>query len=115
MKYYKSIEEALPILRPGDKLVKVLNNKFAFVKPVYENGKFGDERLMGLNDNTIFTYFHKAGHVRSMIKMPSIKPEMWCMDHSDNGKPYHWLIYITDNRKLRHTYRKIAKLLKIAL
>ena len=107
-KHFKSIEEALPHLRPGDKLVKVLSNKFAFVEPVYTDGKFAPKSLMGLHNNVIHTYHQNIEYV---LSLPNIERRMYCYNHSENGKPINYLFKTIDYRQHKHDYRIIQKLL----
>lgn len=51
---YKDIKTALESERPNDKIVKILSNKFAIVQSMYENGKFAEISICGLEDQKIF-------------------------------------------------------------
>lgn len=53
---FKNIEQALIIDRPNDKIIKVLNNKYAIVSAVFDNGKFEKPQICFLNNGTIFFY-----------------------------------------------------------
>lgn len=114
-KHYKSIAEALPIERPGDKVVKILSNKFAIVRPVFENGKFAEEYIMGIGSgNTIYSH----GLVQNMkpwcfrvSQMRNVDFTAICYDFPENGRMGLWLMKTNDNRKYKQIYRKIFKLI----
>lgn len=52
----KNIQQALIIQRQDDKIVKIFNNKFAIIKSKFTNGKFDDDKICFLNNNTIYFY-----------------------------------------------------------
>ncbi len=51
-----NIQQALIIQRQDDKIVKIFNNKFAVIKSKFTNGKFDDDKICFLNNNTVFFY-----------------------------------------------------------
>ncbi len=110
--HFKSIEEAMPILRPGDKIDKILNNKVAIVRSLFTNGKYDKPDVMYLHNGTIYTFWELHNLDKSIsyyLKLPNIERSTWCCDHSQNGKPYHYLSKIVDNRRLKKTARQIHK------
>lgn len=109
---YTNIEEALKHERPTDKVVKIINNKFAIVKPMYTDGSFSDENYcaLGTDGKTIYFYCSVKGlkrYYESFVKdLPNVKPSAWC---DKNGK---WKVKKSDNRKYKHTYRRLMKLIQ---
>jgi hypothetical protein len=108
MNHFKFIQEALPVLRPGDVIRQQLSNKFAFVDILNTDGSFTKNKLMGLDNRTIYSYDLNWEYIMSR---PNVENTMWCMNHSENGLPYHYVHKICDNRKLKKAYRKIQKLI----
>lgn len=109
---FKTIEEALPVLRPGDKLVKKLSNKFAWVQSVYENGTYGERRIMGLQNEKIYSYHSNYRDIENyLLRVPNISRELWCFDHSKNGKSMDWLVKTRDFRTYKRQLRKLLTLI----
>lgn len=110
--FFKSIEEALPVLRPGDKLDQVISNKFAYVSPICTNGKFDDSRIMYLHNNKIYL-FMKSTSFKTVLQLPNIQHSLWCFDHKENGKPFHYVTKTDDNRYTKRLIRRcIREILK---
>jgi hypothetical protein len=113
-KYYKNISEALPIERPDDKIVKIIDNKFAIIKPMFTDGTYDKPSIMYLHINCIHT-FGKLSLIKDIIddvlSWPNVECIMWCMDHKENGKPYHYCHYWNSYRKIKHTARRLLKAL----
>lgn len=109
---FKSIEEALPVLRPGDKLVKKLSNKYAHVKPLNTDGSFSGQMIMGLRNGMIYSYPSNYDDIKRHLEaIPNIERQMICYDHSENGKPYHYLVKSIDYRRYKGELRKILTLI----
>ena len=105
--FFKSIKEALPIQRPGDIIRKEINNKFAFVDIINTDGTFTKNKLMGLDNNIIYSYDINWPWI---MECPNIERVGMCYNHSANGLPYHYITKITDNRRLKQIGRKLKKL-----
>lgn len=115
-KFYKNISEALQNERPYDKVIEILSNKFAVVKIACTNGTYMQEHeIMGLGGNGIVYGYGKKSTIKNKIKhalsYPNIEPINICYNHSENGKPYHWLRKNMDNRKWKQTYRRLERLI----
>ena len=109
---FKSIEEALPVIRPGDKLVKKLSNKYAYIKPLNTDGSFSSQMIMGLNNGMIYSYPSNYDDIKRHLEaIPNIERTIICYDHSANGKPYHYLNKINDYRRYKQELRKILTLI----
>ena len=109
---FKTIEEALPVLRPGDKLVKKLSNKFAYVQSLYTDGTYSEICIMGLQNGEIITYHNSRDTINAFLtSTPNVEKTMWCFDHSANGKPYHYLVKNFDYRKTKQHLRKLLTLI----
>jgi len=111
---YKHIQQAMVELRPGDKIVKVLSNKFCIAKILCTNNTYTKEHVFGLNNKLVYGYGQLENIKQSIEyweKQPQIDKSKWCFDHSENGKPYHYLVKVCDNRKIKQQYRKLKKLL----
>lgn len=52
----KNIEQALIINRPDDKIVKILNNKYAIVNAAFDNGTFDKDVICFLSNGTVYFY-----------------------------------------------------------
>ncbi len=117
MTHFNNIEEALKELRPEDKVVKILSNKFAVVQSAYENGTFDTPSVCGLDKHTIYFYTKwyneaKASFLR-VEEMPNTKRVLWAF-YTDvkrqTGCAYRYKT--SDNRRYKRDFRKIHKLLK---
>lgn len=115
-RFYKNIAIALKNERPTDKVVKILDNKFAIVKSIYTNGKFSEHSyIMFLDECTVYTFWAYAkvrDRINEILDLPNIERKMWVMDHSKNGKPLHHVHYNQSNRKHKHTARRLLKALE---
>lgn len=114
-KHYKTIEEALKIERPTDKVIKILSNKFAITQPIYENGKFAPSYVMGIGKGTtVFSYgslVNMKDWCRSVAEKPNGKWISICYNFPENKRYALWLMKREDYRKYKQDYRKISKLI----
>lgn len=115
--HYKNIEEALRELRPEDKVLKILSNKYAVVQSRFIGGGLDTPSVCGLNESKIHFYckwFNEAKANFAMVaRMPSIERKM--IAFYTNPKLQvgcEWRRITIDNRKYKRHYRKIHQLLK---
>lgn len=52
----KNIEQALVIERPFDKVLRIVDNKWAIVMSAYDNGTFAEPSLCYLDNGVIYFY-----------------------------------------------------------
>jgi hypothetical protein len=112
---FKTIEDALKVKRPSDKVVKILDNKFAIVRSMFENGTYHKKQIMFLENNTVYLFCSLDvvyDYIDEIQKWPNTSKTMWCLNHSENGKPYHYVSLTNDNRKFKHRARRLLKSLK---
>lgn len=112
---FTNIVDALKELRPNDKPVKVLSNKFAIVMPAYEDGGFADKTVMGLDKDVVYSYCSERDaqiHIESVADMPNIEREMIAY-YADVKLQLGsvWRCKTRDNRRYKRHYRKIQRLL----
>ena len=106
-----NIIDAMKQQRPHDKIVRVLSNKFAVVKAGYTNGTTEIlTTLMFLNNGIVYTLNYlssiKSTYEKHYKTLPNITTKYWYLT---NGKTKR---VISDNRKLKHTYRQAIELIK---
>jgi len=115
MKHYKSIAEALPHERPGDKVVQIIDNKFAIIQSLFTDGTYDKNKvIMYLYDKTIYSFCNillARNKIKVTLSWPNVERSTWCMDHSKNGKPSHYVTYWTSNRRLKKTARRLLRAL----
>jgi len=114
--HYKTIEEALKIERPTDKVVKILSNKFAVVKIMFENGSFAPQSyIMGIGKGTtVFSYGtleNMKDWCRRVAEYPNSKWTSICYNFPENKRYAYWLMKREDYRKYKQCYRKILELI----
>lgn len=114
-KHYKNIEEALKVERPDDKVVKILSNKFAIIKSKFTNGTYDRQTIAGINGGTTVYHISSVENVKRWIKhvlsLPNTQKTQWCLNHSANGKKYHYVFKTSDNRKWKQNMRRLNKLI----
>ena len=115
-KHYKNIEEALKVERPEDKVVKILSNKFAIVRPIFTNGTYHLETIMGLGSGTTVYSYGLLMNMKTWCRhvaenIPNIQRQAICYNFPENGRSAVWLMKTNDNRKYKQSYRKIARLM----
>jgi len=114
--HYKNIEEALKVERPTDKVVKILSNKFAVVKIMFENGSFAPQSyIMGIGKGTtVFSYGtleNMKDWCRRVAEYPNSKWTSICYNFPENKRYAYWLMKREDYRKYKQCYRKILELI----
>jgi len=113
--HYKTIEEALKVERPTDKVIKILSNKFAITQPMFENGKFAQSYIMGIGKGTtVFSYGsleNMKDWCRAVADKPNTRRISICYNFPENKRYALWLLKIEDYRKYKQSYRKISKLI----
>ncbi len=113
--HYKSIAEALPHERPGDKVVQIIDNKFAIIQSLFTDGTYDKNKvIMYLHDKTIYSFGFVSSarnKIDVMLSWPNVERSTWSVDHSKNGKPYHYVTYWTSNRRLKKTARRLLRAL----
>lgn len=123
MTKHKNIEEALKSDRPNDKVVRIINNKFALVQSAFTNGQFDDTSLCGLDNGTIYFYGKtdnrytainkefRAGwyslkrYAEQVMQMPNTEVKMI----GYHNEPIY-RFKTQNNRHYKQAYRKILKL-----
>lgn len=113
--HYKNIEEAMKVERPGDKIVKVLSNKFAIVQSVFTDGKFDTEKtVMGIGKGTeVYTFGYLSNmkrHCEQVERSRNIESIGWWLINPQTKDMYYKIVH-HNYRKYRQNYRKIAKLI----
>jgi hypothetical protein len=111
---FKDIEEALLVIRPGDKLVKKLSNKFAAVSSPCTNGS-SLTSYVGLDNGVIYKYADVGNKKAIQVyldSLPNIKHIPMCFNHKESGMPMHYLIKIWDYRRHKRQLRKLLTLIK---
>jgi hypothetical protein len=111
MSYHTNISDALKVLRPEDKVIKIISNKYAIIRSAYEGGGFDEPHICGLYKNKIVSYCYMVNtSFKTMFNkvegMPNTTPINWAYD----TKPYY-RTKINDNRKYKRHFRKINSLL----
>lgn len=113
--HYKNITEALKIERPNDKVVEVLSNKFAIVKPAFIGGGFGDSYVMGIGKGTtVFSLCHLQNvreQIRTVSEVQNVTKSFICYNFPENKRYGVYLLKTNDNRKYKQNYRKLEKCL----
>jgi hypothetical protein len=105
-----NIIDAMALLRPEDKIVKVLSKKYCIAKMQYTNGTYDPiKTIFGLNNNQVTSY---PFNFDAVAKLPNIEPQMWCVDGNQSGANMRWKVFYISNRKLKRHCRKIQSLLK---
>jgi hypothetical protein len=105
----KNIVNALNKQRPNDKILKVLSNKFAVVKPAYINGNFDEPQVCGLHNGIIYFY----GYVKTIENFYEdiVKPKYNKYEYTHLNNNTIKKTFIKVNR-YKSLYVKILKLLK---
>jgi hypothetical protein len=116
MEHYKTIEQARKVLRPSDKLVKILSNKYMIAKSSLVGGGFADETVFGLDQNIIYAYGDPVSLKRLDVEaISSIKRNVWCFYRKSHGEVLYnteaWRVKTQDNRGYKRRLRKIKSLL----
>lgn len=114
--HYKNITEAMAVERPGDKIVKILSNKFCIAHSKFTDGTFQKiGTVFGTSGGTTVYMYGNMPSIHSTIERalsaPNIKKECICYDHRENGKMFHYLWKNCDQRKWKKTYRKLSKII----
>lgn len=117
-KFYTNIEEALKELRPEDKVVKILNNKFAVVQSSFIGGGYDTPSVCGLYKNTIYFYCKWFNEAKDAIyraeSLPNVERRL--LAFYTNVKLQlgcKWSFVNEDHRKYKRDFRRIKKLLLI--
>ena len=113
--HYKNIEEALKIERPTDKVLKILSNKFAIVKMMYEDGTYTRQSyIMGIGRGTSVYSFGCLEFMkqwcRRVEEYPACSHTGWYMINPQTKREYY-KTYHVKNSKMKQTYRKILELI----
>ena len=111
--HYMNIEEALKVERPTDKIVRILNNKFAITKSRFTDGTFDAPHIAFIEKGTTVWSFG-TNYKRYIVKYAeqhSITYHGWWLDHSKSGMPNHYVTKISDHRREKQLCRKLIKLL----
>lgn len=113
--HYKSIEEALKIERPTDKVVQILSNKFAIVKSMYTDGTFEPKpTVMGIGKGTGVFAFGKLENMKVWCNrvetLPKIEHVGWWLINPQTKQQYYKIVH-SKNSKYKQNYRKILKLI----
>ena len=106
----KNIVEAINKLRPGDRIDKVISNKFAIVSPLCTNGNFADKTIMGLDNGKVFSYCLLSNVVcicKLKQSIPSIDKIGWWVKCKDGKERY--IIKTTSYRKHKKQYRRLLR------
>jgi len=113
---FTNIEQALKADRPTDKIIKILNNKFAIVQSAFTNGTFDVPSLCGLDNGKVYFYGHqdrnstKFGFVKQYAKkvvdtMPNCERKLVGYNHLA-----HYVLHSQNNKHYKKAFRKILKL-----
>ncbi len=113
--HYKTIEEALKIERPTDKIVKILSNKYAVVKGMFKDGTFEKEPYVMFIDKG--TGVFSAGILTNMKRWcarveeyPSCKHIGWYLINPQTKREYYKTVH-SKQSKYKRLYRKLSKLI----
>lgn len=109
---HKNITEAMGELRPNDKIVRVLSNKFAVVKAQFTSGNYDKPCIMGLHNGKIYTYVMNVNHWQDKVKQVLARPniEKYWVDFVEDGV-YKVKIKKAKNTSYKKQYRKLEKLM----
>jgi hypothetical protein len=110
--FYKNIEVAILATRPQDKIVRVINNKFAVIKNHFTSGDYSRPQVVFLREKTVYQFSpleNVKAAIENVLSWPNIHKTTWCMNHKENGKPHHYVTYTEDNRKIKQTARQLKK------
>jgi len=113
--HYKNIEDALKVERPTDKVIKILSNKFAIVKCMFEDGTYTRQSyIMGIGKGTdVFSYgcleFMKAWCKR-VAEYPACTHIGWYLINPQTKREYYKICH-SKQSKYKQIYRKISKLI----
>jgi len=114
-KHYKTIEEALKVERPSDKVIKILSNKFAVVKSMFTDGTYEKHpHVMCIGSNTNVCSMGILKNMKQWCERvqqyPNINPVGWYLINPQTKRTYYKTIY-SNFRKYKHNYRRLSKLI----
>jgi hypothetical protein len=67
--FFTNIKDALAELRPSDKVVEVINNKFAITQSIYDDGTYEKHERLSLLDNNQVYWFGHVKQIRLIANM----------------------------------------------
>jgi len=114
--HFTHINAALATLRPQDKVVKILSNKFAIVQAAFEDGKLDSPCVCGLNEDKIEFYLNVLSRNQTIFsdieEMENVrKVNMSFYANPKLGIGRVWKRVLVDNRNQKRIYRKLNRLL----
>lgn len=115
----KNIIDALKNQRPGDKIIKILSNKFAIVQSSYTDGTFDDDdSVCGLHNGTIYFYGKLSIINNFYINIVEPMQNEYVTTYFDtysrksNGfLSYDYKVRFVKHNRYKMQYRRILKLL----
>lgn len=112
----KNIQDALYQLEPEDKIVTVIDNKFAVINKMFENGNFDNKNYIVSLDN------HKIFLVAELEHFKNINKSVQMLDNisyitiqtnivsgKKHNRHYLTLLKVQDRRKYKHLFRRLEK------
>lgn len=108
MKYYKNIGDALKVLHPTDKVVKILCNKYAIVEAQFTNGTYDKQSIFFLHNNKVFFLSYVDSLDSALKYYDDMKPiERTMRWFRDKHKGNYAIAVNADNRPIKKIYRKL--------